>query len=360
MKGTVLAVETGPVLRRAALLRGGVLDGIEVDRVGDTTPLPGAVYRCRITGLLSGIGAATADLGGGEKGFFPDAAGLIPGQSLLAEVRRAPEGDKAARLSPALQLHGEHMVFTPARPGINLSRRIADEAERARLRAAIAPLAPRGGFVIRTAARGMAEQVLHDEATALVARYDRLAADDAPGLRAPAPDAVSRLLGDAALPGSVMADEASLDALPRLHGARRDPAPFEALDIDPMIDALLDPRHDLGEGWLSIDPTPALVAIDVNTSNAASGNTRLRVNLDAARSIPRLLSLKKLGGLVLVDFAGAPRGDDRTRIAEAFDRAAARYLTGAKVFGWGPAGLLEAVSPRSGPSLAILLSKEPR
>lgn len=360
MRGTVLAVETGPVLRRAALLRDGVLEAVEIDRLADTSPRPGAIYRCTITGIVPGIGAATADLGGGVKGFFPDGAGLAPGQSLLAEIRRAPEGDKAARLSPALQVRGAHMVFTPARPGISISRKIADEAERARLRGAVEPHAPRGGFVIRTAARGMDGGLLHDEAAALVARYDRLSADPAPGPRAPAPDALTRLLGAGAAPDSMVADDASLDALPRLRGARRDPAPFEALDIDPLIDALFRPRHDLAEGWLSIDATPALLAIDVNTSDAGGGNTRLRVNLDAAREIPRLLSLKKLGGLILADFAGAPRGEERTRIADAFRAAAARYLPGAKVLGWGPAGLLEAVAPRPGRSLATLVPEDMR
>ena len=354
MKGSVLAVETGDTLRRAALLRDGVLEAIEIDRLGATVPLPGAIWRCRITGTIPGIGAATADLGQGVEGFFPEATGLSAGQSLLAEVRREADGEKAARLSPAIQLRSDHLVFTPARPGINISRKIADETERARLRAALDPFAARGGFVIRTDARDLAEPMLREEATALVTRYDALSVDPSPGLRASPPDAVARILGRAGRVDSIVADEASLDGLPDHPAPRRDPAPFEALDIDAGLGALLSPRHDMTDGWLSIDPTPALVAIDVNTG----GNPPLRVNLDAARTIPRLLALKKLGGLVMVDFAGGPTGDDRTRIADAFHRAASRYLEGARLAGWGPAGLLEVVCPRPGRTLAMLISED--
>ncbi len=352
MKGRVLAVETGATLRRAALVQDGVLDALEIDRLHETAPMPGAIYRCRITGTIPGIGAATADLGQGIEGFFPEDTGLVPGQSLLAEVRRAPDGDKAARLTPAIQLRGAHLVFTPARSGINVSRKIAEGDERDRLRASVEAFADRGGFVIRTDALGLPQDALGAEAAALVARYDALAADPAPGLRAAAPHAVARLLGRTAPVDTVIADEGSVEILPAEPLPRRDPAPFEALDIDAALEALLSARHDLGEGWLSIDPTPALIAIDVNTAGAAGGNARLRVNLDAARAIPRLLSLKKLGGLVMVDFAGGPRGDERTRIADTFHRAASRYLEGARLAGWGPAGLLEVVCPRPGRPLS--------
>ena len=350
----MLAVETGATLRRAALVCDGVLEAIEIDCLSDAGVLPGAIWRCRITGTIPGINAATADLGNGIEGFFPDGAGLSAGQSLLAEVRREADGEKAARLSPALQLRSAHLVFTPARPGINVSRKINDEAERARLRAALDPFSERGGFVIRTDARGLPRDALHDEAASLTARYDSLAANPAPGLRAAPPDAVARILGNAGPVDAVIADEASLDGLPESPVPRRDPAPFEALDIDAAVGTLLSARHDLTDGWISIDPTPALVAIDVNTG----GNAPLRVNLDAARSIPRLLSLKKLGGLVIVDFAGGPTGEDRMRIAGTFQRAASRWLEGTRIAGWGPAGLFELVSPRPGRSLATLMTED--
>ncbi len=352
----MLAVETDDALRRAVLLRDGMIAAIEINRLNDCIPLPGAIYRCRITGMLHGIGAATADMGQGIEGFFPEAHGLAPGQSLLAEVRREPDGEKAARLSSAIQLRSAHLVFTPARAGINISRRIEDEAERARLRAALDPFAGHGGFVIRTDARDVPEQVLREEAASLTTRYERLATDPAPGLRAAPPDAITCLLDRVGRIDSIIADEASISALPQAAQVRCDSAPFEMLDIDTALAALIAPRHDMTEGWLSIDPTPALVAIDVNTA----GHSPARVNLDAARAIPRLLSLKKLGGLVCIDFAGAPKGPDRTRIADTLQRAASRWLEGARIAGWGPAGLLELVSPRPGRSLATLIAEDTR
>jgi len=360
VKGTVLAVETGPVVRRAALQRDGVLEAVEVDRLTDHQPRVGAIYRCRITGRITGIGAATADMGGGITGFFPDAADLSPGQSLLAEVRREADGEKAVRLSPAIQLRSAHLVFTPARPGINISRKIIDENERARLHAALAPFAAQGGFVVRTDARNASEDTMREQAGHLVRQYHRLAEDSSLGQRAPAPDAVARIVAGVGHIDTVMADEASAETLPATLTPRIDPSPFETLDLDDVLDALVSPRHDLAEGWISIDSTPALVAIDVNTGSATGGNATLRVNLDAARAIPRLLSLKKLGGLIVVDFAGAPKGDDRARIAAVFQQSVSRYLEGSKVLGWGPAGLLETACRRPGRSLAMLLLENPR
>ncbi len=360
MKGTVLAVETGPLLRRAALLRDGVLDALEIDDLSNRSPQPGAIYRCRITRTIPGIGAAVADMGDGQTGFFPEGAAFSPGQSLLAEVRREADGDKAARLSPAIQLRSDHLVFTPARPGINVSRKITDKAERTRLRTALDAFASKGGFVIRTEARDSPAPDLHEEARILTERYDRLAADATPGQRAPAPDAVARIMHKTDTIGSILADEASLDGLPPVPVPRLDAGPFDTLDIDAAIASLMGPRHKLPEGWLSIDPTPALIAVDVNTGAASNGNATLRVNLDAASALPRLLSLKKIGGLILIDFAGAPKGSERARIAEAFGRAAAHYLDGSTVFGWGPAGLLEAVCRRPGRSLALLMPEDPR
>lgn len=360
MKGCVVAVETGAALRRAALIRDGSLEALEIDRLGENHAQAGAIYRCRITGIIAGLSAATADLGGGESGFLPEVADLSPGDSLLVEIRREAEEGKAARLSPIIQLRSPHLVFTPQRPGINVSRKIADEAERLRLRGALDAVKHRGGFVIRTQAQGIAGAVLAEEAAGLVARYDALAADPTPGLRAPAPDAVARVLAKAKGVEAILADEESRDGLATTLPVRADPAPFETLDLDDVITRLCSARHDLAEGWLSIDPTPALVAIDVNTGAAARGKAALRVNLDAAQALPRVLALKKTGGLLMVDFAGAPRGEDRKKIAAAFERAAGRYLDGVTVYGWGPAGLFEALCRRPGRSLAQLLAKDSR
>ncbi len=356
MKGGVAAVERTDRLTRAALMVDGQLVAIEIDRHGEAVPLPGAIYRCRITDTIPAIGAAFADIGGGSSGFFPNAKGLISGQTLLAQVQREPEGDKAARLTTELQYRGEALVFTPQRPGINVSRKIGDEAERSRLSAALAPLVGEGGFVLRTAAIGFSSEALLARAQALVAQYR---ANSAPtgtlGCVVPAPDAFTRLREGMPPNTPIIANTewaAEFDGTVQI-----DPAPFDHLDIDTRIDDLLAPRIALGEGWISVDPTPALVAVDVNSAGARHGNALLRVNLEAATRLPLILSLLRLGGVVMVDFAGAPKGDARKRIEETIARAARTHLDSPRLHGWGPAGLFEMACKRPGRSLADLLKE---
>ena len=321
--------------------------------------MPGEIYRSRIVDVVPAIGAAFADLGAGQAGFFPDGGGLSAGRSVLAQVRREPEGDKAARLTTDLQYRGRGIVFTPTRPGVNVSRKVADAGERARLAAAIAPLADSGGFVLRTSATALSSDALLAEARHLVGQHEACDVQGAPGLLLSAPDAFARLREMAPAATPVIANAAAVEASETLRGAAQiEDDPFDSLDVDARIDELLAPRIALSEGWMSVDATPALVAIDVNTGDARGGNALLRVNLDAAARLPAVLALRRLGGVVMVDFAGAPKGEARKRIEQAITRAVHARLTGAKTLGWGPAGLFELTCTRPGRPLSELLLED--
>ncbi len=356
MKGQVIAVERNARVLRAALMTDGRLDALEIDRIGEKQPMPGAIYRCRISEIMPAIGAAFADLGAGQGGFFPDAQGLTVGQTVLAQVKRESDGDKAARLTVEIQYRGQGIVFTPTRPGINVSRKIADVGERARLSVALASLAEKGGFVLRTTAVSLSADDLLAEARRLVGQHEALHGQSLPGCLLPAPDAFARVLEAAPANTPVIANAAAVDALRMAAQVEEDP--FDHLDIDTHIASLIVPRIALGEGWMSVDATPALVAVDVNTGEARGGNALLRVNLDAATRLPGVLALRRLGGVVMVDFAGAPKGDARKRIEQAITRAAHAKLGSPRLHGWGPAGLFEMACVRPGRSLVALMKED--
>ena len=321
MKGRVFLVDETQSLRRAALVVDGRLEALEVDRLDDTGPRWGAVYRAKIVERMTAMGAAFVDLGG-ERGFLPDAGDTLPGAVMTVQVRREAEGDKAARVSTDIQVEHRLVVHTPTKPGINVSKKITERDERDVLRDALDGL--KGGFVIRTAAEGMMADELREIAKSLSLPYQRDA-----GLLREGPDALARL--ELLHEGAPIEDD------------------FELLDIDTQIDALQSPRVDLTEGaWMTIEPTTALVAIDVNTGKARGGDALQRVNLAAAAEIPRQLRLRHLGGAIAVDFAGGPKGKARTRLEKAIGSSL-------PPLGWGPAGWMELQTRKPGRTLADLL-----
>jgi len=321
MKGRLFLVDETPDLRRAALVVDGRLEALEIDRLSDTGPKWGAVYRAKIIERMTAMGAAFVDLGD-ARGFLPDAGDALPGAIVTVQVRREAEGDKAARVSTDIQIEHRLVVHTPAKPGVNVSKKITQQDERAVLRDALEGL--KGGYVIRTAADGMMADELREIAESLALPYQR-----GVGLLREGPDALGRL--------ELHHENAKVEG------------DFELLDIDTQIDALLFPRVDLPEGaWLTIEPTTALIAMDVNTGQARGGDALQRVNLSAAAEIPRQLRLRHLGGSIAVDFAGGPKGKARTRLEKAIGPSMSPL-------GWGPAGWMELQTRKPGRSLADLL-----
>ena len=171
----------------------------------------------------------------------------------------------------------------------------------------------------------------------------------APGLIESGPNAFVRLIaqhGDAPRAADPAVADDIADAL-------KTPAPFDHHDIESQIDALLDTRVDLAGGaWMTIQPTAALIAVDVNSGQATGGDALLRANLAAADALPRQLRMRRLGGAIAVDFAGGPTGKDRPRLDE-------RIGGDLKRLGWGPAGWLELQRRKPGRSLVAILSATP-
>lgn len=328
MKGRVVLVDsdTATGLRRAALVVDGRLEALEIDLIDDPTPRPGSVYSAKVTGRIPAMGAAFLDLDG-QPGFLPDAGDAKPGDALLVQVRREAEGDKAARVSTDIQIAHRLMVHTPLKPGVSVSRKIADPGERDDLKCALEGF---DGYVIRTAAAGTKRTVLAEIAGSLA-----LPRELRPGLIREGPDAMGRLLLEHDTSNATFENTGD---------------PFLHHDIDAQIDALLDPRIPLADGaWMTIESTTALIAIDVNTGSSVSGDAIQRANLAAADALPRQLRLRRLGGAIAIDYAGGPKGKARGRLEARISPS------DISVLGWGPAGWLECRRRKPGRSLADII-----
>ncbi|MBI1238755.1 MAG: Rne/Rng family ribonuclease [Alphaproteobacteria bacterium] len=355
-------INVGAGETRVAVVADGRLEEFYLERTIGPNALGGRAGRSllgniiigRVQRVLPGMQAAFVDVGLERAGFlgakearcladlpsFHEGAApcisklLLEGQALLVQVVKDPIGDKGARLSANVTLPGRLLVFVPNQRGLALSRRIEDEAERARLQAIVERLIANGegrfitgaGYIVRTAAVGRDEAELAEDAERLAEAWRALALKRQ-GAHPPATlyydlDTVERTLRDFVddETGRVLIDDPDAFAQAKAYAARAMPEAearvtlhngpdflFDLYDLEPQIEALLRPRVGLRcGGWITIETTEALTAIDVNsgslTDTTGLEETSVRTNLDAAAEIGRQLRLRGIGGLVVIDF----------------------------------------------------------
>lgn len=336
MKGRIVALDTLNGRPAAALVVDGRLEDFLIDAAGDA-PVPGAIYRATVDRQMKGQGGVFVRLPEGS-GFLRQVSGLAPGQTVLVQVSGAAEPGKAVPVTARLLFKSRLAIVTPGAPGLNVSRRIRDEATREGLTALAADVMQGAsadlGLILRSACE--------------TADEDEIAADVQ----------AMRDLAEAVLADTTGGPELLVDGPGAQEIAWRDwsdPAPDEVADaagafadhgVVEMIDLLLDPSVPLpGGGHMMIEPTRALVAVDVNTGPDTSPAAGMKANVAAARDLPRQLRLRGLGGQVVVDFAPMPKKDRAT--LEQVLRAAFRGESAeTSLAGWTPLGLYEIVRKR--------------
>lgn len=342
MKGRVLCLDRIGDRPAAALLVDGRLEELCIDPEGDE-PIPGAIYRAVADRPVKGLGGMFVKLPGGS-GFLRQTAGIAPGQRLLVQVSGPAEPGKAIPVTTRLLFKSRYAIVTPGAPGLNISRRIRDEGARAALEAmAAAGMAGADeslGLILRSACDGAEPEAVAEDIAAMRGLAEAVRADLA---------GEPELLVD----GPSAHDLAWRDWL--------DPAPDEVLEeggfaahgVMEEIEALLAPRVDLGEGHMAIEPTRALVAVDVNTGPDTSPAAALKANVAAARDLPRQLRLRGLGGQVVIDFAPMPKRD--RHILDQVLKAAFKADGEANLAGWTALGLYEMTRRRDRLALRDLL-----
>src|SRR5262249_22853945 len=253
---------------------------------------------------------------------------LEQGQELLVEVAKERHGTKGCRLTTYLSLAERYLVLMPGVEHIGVSRRIPDEAEKERLRSCVQTLLPEGmGCIVRTLSAGVSTQELQADLHFLTALWQHVqhnaSQGSAPCLGHQEVDLVLRTLRDCLAPEveRVIIDDveayerarAFLQAadLPHLAASLvlyQETVPlFEAFGIEKEVERALQRKVWLKSGgYITIDHTEALVAIDVNTGRFVGksdpATTILTTNLEAVHEIVRQLRLRNIGGLVIIDF----------------------------------------------------------
>jgi ribonuclease G len=331
----------------ATILALGFAQGRLIDiarELADRARAPGAIHRARVA--QAAVGGVFVDLAGGAVALLDTDKPPPRGAILVVQIVEAPSGDKRARVSRRVTLEGTHVVLLPGGKGASVSKRVPAAKREAQQARAHALLAEGEGLILRASALDATDQALADELALLRAR--KPIADGPVEIlwTETAIDAARRALG---------ADDApivSADAdLARASLAAHDPNAFDRHDAATLLARLDDPRVDLVSGaWLSIEPTAALVAIDVNSGRSKSD--ALTVDLDAAREIARQLRLRDLGGLIAVDVLRVVKPGERTRLLEVFKQATRNDRRRVDVLGFTAGGLVELTRARSRGSLA--------
>ncbi|MFN6978373.1 MAG: ribonuclease E/G [Gemmobacter sp.] len=330
MTGRVVVLDRIGGRAAAALMVDGQLEDVLIDPAGDDPRQPGAILRGVVDRPMKGMGGVFVALPGGN-GFLRQVSGLAPGERVIVQVAGPAEPGKAPPLTLRVLFRGRTCIVTPGAPGINVSRRIRDEALRTALTAEAAAAmtgAPDDlGLIVRSAAA--LESGLAPEAARLADLARAVMADrtGGPELLVAAPDAHEAAWLDWADPPP--------DAVEDRDGAFADTGVLDALE------ALKRPLVGLpGGASMVVEPTRALVAVDVNTGGDTSPAAGLKANIAAARDLPRQLRLRGLGGQIVVDFAPMPKKDRGT--LEQVLRAAFKAEGGETTLaGWTVMGLYE-------------------
>jgi ribonuclease G len=296
---------------------------------------------------------------------------LSEGQEILVQIAKEPIAKKGARITSHIALPGRFLVYMPTVEHVGVSRKIESDNERHRLRKLIQTLraeedVPSGGFIVRTAGVGISERELREDVRYLVRTWLDIRASaeksKAPSLVHKDLDLVQRLLRDQLSDDfeSIRVDsEEEYQAIvefvnriqPRL--VRRvklytkDQPILEAYGVQTEIDKAIKPRVWLKSGgYLVINQTEALVAIDVNTGKfVGRGSGRLedtitRTNLEAVDEIVRQIRLRDLGGIIVLDLIDMEERRNRQKVMQALQDALRNDKSPTKVLSFNDFGLV--------------------
>lgn len=367
---------------RVVLAEDGTVVEIEIERRGSGLR-PGDIYAGRLRRVVNGLDAAFVDLGDERPAYLAlttseraRLGALTKGRALVVQVVKAPLGGKGARLSSRPVLTSACWVLNTGGSGVAVSRRITEQAERERLRSLGARLATSGhGWVARTASAGRSDATLEHEGSQLLARWreiEAVASRVAPPVRLLTElDLPFRWLRDrldavgthVTIAGTDLAEE--VDQWLTAEGPRE--SAILEVDSDPgrvmtaigadraLREALARVVRLPSGGHLTIDPTEALTAVDVDTGRSAGARnleqTILATNLEAARAIARQLRLRNVGGIVVIDFIDMATVAHRERVLNELRAAVAADPAPIEILPFTSLGLVQLTRKRTRPSL---------
>ena len=308
---------------------------------------------------------------------------LKPGQEILVQIAKEPIAKKGARITSHIALPGRFLVFMPTVSHIGVSRKIASDEERQRLKRILVHERGEasGGFIVRTAAEGASEDELRSDLRMLLNLWNdikqRSDSSNSPALIYHDLGLIERILCDQISDNfsSIWVDsEADYERIVRFLNRvspslvrrvklyTKELPLFEHFGIQDEISKALRSKVWLKSGGsIVINQTEALVAIDINTGKYVGKSARLedtivKTNLDAVPEIVRQIRLRDLGGIIVIDFIDMDERKNRFRVLAALEEALKSDRAPTKVLQFNDFGLVAITRKRVKQSLERTLS----
>lgn len=368
---------------KVALLDDGNLTDYFVQAT-DAAQTVGNIYKGRIVNVLPGMQAAFVDIGQDRNAFLyindvlpahlekqpnpkPSITELVrSGQEIVVQVVKEATGSKGARVTTHYTIPGRWIVYMPEADYVAISRKIEAGEERARLKQIAESLRrPGEGIIVRTVADGASPDAIRSDLEFLRELWDNIRRE-VRSVTAPAEvyrelDLIPRVIRDMfteevreiVIDSERVAQEASA-YLGRISPEWSDrvryvpPAErvFERYGVKEQLDRLFRPKVWLDSGaYLVIERTEALTVIDVNTGKYTGSvdleETVFAANLEAAEMIARLMRLRDMGGIIIVDFIDMDEESHREQILRRMEELVRQDRTKSVAVGWTKLGLLE-------------------
>jgi len=352
---------------RVAIVEDGSLAEIYIER-NDSPSLVGNIYLGQVKDVLPGMGAAFVDIGRERNAFLyldealpfeaeldtsaPKIEQILKrGQTILVQVTKDPLGSKGARLTTQVSLPARHLVLLPFADFVGTSRRLEDK-ERERIRLLLERIKPEAmGLIARTASQEAELEDFEKEKQSLLALWQEIQ-EKAKSSRAPQIihqelDLPLRMVRDVFSSefNSLIIDsrekyqeicqylnQSNSGLKRRVRLYQRELPIFEKYHINSQIEQALKRKIWLRSGgFIVIDQTEALTAIDVNTGKYVGKRnlqeTILKTNVEAASEIARQIRLRDIGGLIVIDFIGMTEPGNQEKVLKALQSVLARDRT---------------------------------
>jgi ribonuclease G len=399
---------------RVALLEDGTIVELHLDR-GDDSDVTGNIYKGKVLRVLPGMQAAFVDIGLNQAAFIyvddvynndfkeyermfqieneepdsEDEGNLEPealkrrrnfqieeliseGQEMLIQVVKSPIGTKGARISSNISLPGRFLVLMPTSDHIGISRRIENEDERERLRSAVRDLRINSyGYIVRTAAEGEPSGKLVSEMSFLDNLWKNIQKKFE---KAPTPSLLHQEISvslravrdllihevEKVVIDSKATYDAVLSFLDIYMPALKDHVVlyegteplFDAYNLEGDISRALKRKVWLKSGgYITIEHTEALVAMDVNTGRYVGKHnleeTILETNLEALKEIAYQIRLRDIGGIIIIDFIDMDKKSNQEKVFNALNEALLRDKSKTHVLPMSEMGLIQMTRKRT-------------
>ncbi len=387
-----ILINSNHLERRIAILENNNLVEYYVEKTGDNQ-LVGNIYKGKVSKILPGMQAAFVDIGLGKAGFlyvgdissyhlFQDEPPpknlhiediLKQGQDILVQIAKEPIGSKGVRLTSNITIPGKYIVLLPTLRHTGISKKITSQEERERLKEYLTKFNElhEVGFIARTASEGVNFEALEEDKDFLIKIWEKIKkkynSSKAPKLLYKELGLMFRIIRDFY---SVEVDEIIINNkkdfeelkkfvdnyLPKfkkkiIYYEEGEPI-FEKFNVEHDISKIFKRKIWLRSGgYITIDKTEALTAIDVNTGRFVGEkeleDTVFQTNVEAAKEIAYQIRLRNIGGLIVIDFIDMNKKEDREKLYEILENEFKRDRSKVKIQKVSELGIIEMTRKRT-------------